>query len=56
MQLKKRMGVRVNQLSLRAVALAGQLSGLDMKAHKQTKGHIQETLSSALDTTFGRER
>jgi hypothetical protein len=49
------MGVRANQLSLRAKALAGQLSGLDMKAHKQAKGHIQETLSGALDAAFGRE-
>ena len=44
------------QLLPRAIALAEQLSGLDMKAHRQTRGRIQESLIAALDTAFERER
>ena len=44
------------QLLPRAIVLAEQLSGLDMKAYRQTKGRIQESLTAALDTAFERER
>jgi enoyl-CoA hydratase len=39
----------------RAIALAEQLSALDMTAHKNTKARTREALSAALDTAFERE-
>ena len=39
----------------RAIALAEQLSALDMEAHKNTKARTREPLTAALDTAFERE-
>ena len=39
----------------RAIALAEQLSALDMEAHKNTKARTREQLTAALDTAFERE-
>ena len=39
----------------RAIALAEQLSALDMEAHKSTKARTREPLTAALDTAFERE-
>ena len=39
----------------RAIALAEQLSTLDMEAHKNTKARTREQLTAALDTAFERE-
>jgi enoyl-CoA hydratase len=43
------------ELLPRAVALAEQLSGLDMRAHLYTKNRIREGLNIALDGAFDRE-
>ena len=47
--------VNDEELLPRAIALAEQLSGLDMIAHKHTKGRIREDLSAALDAAFEKE-
>jgi len=39
----------------RAIALAEELSALDMEAHKNTKARTREQLTAALDTAFERE-
>ena len=39
----------------RAIALAEQLSGLDMEAHKQTKARIRERLNAALGQAIEQE-
>jgi enoyl-CoA hydratase len=39
----------------RAVAMAQQLAGLDMEAHRQTKARIRESLNAALDAAIEKE-
>ena len=44
-----------DELLPRAVAVAEQLAGLDMEAHKNTKARIREDLSARLDASFSKE-
>jgi enoyl-CoA hydratase len=47
--------VNEDKLLPRAIALAEQLSGLNMDAHKHTKGRVREDLNVALDAAFDKE-
>jgi enoyl-CoA hydratase len=47
--------VNEDELLPRAVAMAEQLSGLNMDAHKHTKGRTREDLNAALDAAFEKE-
>ena len=44
-----------DELLPRAIAVAGQLAGLNMDAHKQTKARIREDLNMALATAIEKE-
>jgi enoyl-CoA hydratase len=43
------------QLMYRAVAIAEQLSGLNMEAHKNTKSRVRAELNAALDAALEKE-
>ncbi|MEH6635418.1 MAG: crotonase/enoyl-CoA hydratase family protein [Halioglobus sp.] len=47
--------VAQDELLPRAIAVAGQLAGLNMDAHKQTKARIRENLNMALETAIEKE-
>lgn len=47
--------VDVDQLMSRSVAVAEQLSGIDMAAHKGTKDRVREPLNAALEQAIARE-
>lgn len=47
--------VDVDELMSRASAVAGQLAGLDMAAHKATKDRVREPLNAALEKAISRE-
>jgi enoyl-CoA hydratase/carnithine racemase len=47
--------VDVDELMSRSIAVAQQLSGLDMVAHKGTKDRVREPLNAALDNAITRE-
>jgi enoyl-CoA hydratase len=47
--------VRPDELMDRAAALAGELSQLDMEAHRNSKARVREPLFTALDEALARE-
>ena len=47
--------VAEDELLPRAIALAEQLAGLNMDAHKQTKARVREGLNRALDAAIAKE-
>lgn len=47
--------VAEDALSARAIALAEQLAGLDMEAHKQSKARVREELNAALERALEKD-
>jgi len=47
--------VAADELMSKAIAVAEQLSGIDMAAHKETKDRVRASLNSALEQAIASE-